>query len=404
MKASINILKAFIALNVLTMGCSAHALVASSVAQLEVSEKKSFHTTWFKPVALEKKEGQVKIRLTGVTQKKARIIYAEDDFGVIENDSVVPQENEDPSEQIKETEFIADATGLFSVELWLPEKKVILPIKIVPESSDFEPQNYQVNLNIKGADILLTSNKYYESGPEERTRFDLWFGMGYNYLSYEQTSPSVHKGLSFNSLSGPSYFFKLGIWLTNVSNLELSIKSSPGETQATSAIDLVTARYSWDVYELEFTQFPENWKTYFYDQIYSQLGYGAGIQYHIVPFVTRTGADFNDFEVTENNIAMVSLGGYNKIFFTADWELELYLIYQHPVLVGSVFNLTPKYAMEGSIGGIYHGLKTLQMGLFWYGQWQTYAFNNEDKYLKNQVSGEQTLFFSNLELRMGYEF
>ena len=52
----------------------------------------------------------------------------------------------------------------------------------------------------------------------------------------------------------------------------------------------------------------------FYDQIYSQLGYGAGIQYHIVPFVTRTGADFNDFEVTENNIAMVSLGGYNKIF------------------------------------------------------------------------------------------
>ena len=38
--------------------------------------------------------------------------------------------------------------------------------------------------------------------------------------------------------------------------------------------------------------------------------------------------------------------------------------------------------MEGSIGGIYHGLKTLQMGLFEYGQWQTYAFNNEDKYLK----------------------
>ena len=46
------------------------------------------------------------------------------------------------------------------------------------------------------------------------------------------------------------------------------------------------------------------------------------------------------------------------------------------------FNLTPKYGLEGSIGGIYHGLKDPTNGSFWYSQWQTYAFNNEDKYLK----------------------
>ena len=50
------------------MGCSAHALVASSVAQLEVSEKKASIRLGLNLVALEKK-GQVKIRLTGVTQK-----------------------------------------------------------------------------------------------------------------------------------------------------------------------------------------------------------------------------------------------------------------------------------------------------------------------------------------------
>ena len=112
------------------------------------------------------------------------------------------------------------------------------------------------------------------------------------------------------------------------------------------------------------SQFPENWKNLFLRSNLLTTWVWCRNTVSHSPICYSYRADFNDFEVTENNIAMVSLGGYNKIFFTADWELELYLIYQHPVLVGKCFNLTPKYAMEGSIGGIYHGLKTLQMGLF----------------------------------------
>jgi hypothetical protein len=44
------------------------------------------------------------------------------------------------------------------------------------------------------------------------------------------------------------------------------------------------------------------------------------------------------------------------------------------------------------------------MGAYWYGQWHEYKFNYYNANDGVENSGDQSLFYSNAELRLGLEF
>ena len=55
-------------------------------------------------------------------------------------------------------------------------------------------------------------------------------------------------------------------------------------------------------------------------------------------------------------------------------------------------------------GAYYKINRNWRVGGFWYGQWHEYEYEHFDKFDGADITGEQTLFFSNAEVRLGYEF
>jgi hypothetical protein len=69
---------------------------------------------------------------------------------------------------------------------------------------------------------------------------------------------------------------------------------------------------------------------------------------------------------------------------------------------GSGFTIKSKFGFDGSLGAVYYMAPKLRTGLFWFGQWHNYDFVYTGSNTQNV--GAQTLFYSNLEFRLGTEF
>jgi len=79
--------------------------------------------------------------------------------------------------------------------------------------------------------------------------------------------------------------------------------------------------------------------------------------------------------------------------------------YQYPISSGTnsndSFTVSPIFAFDGSLGTVYSFGENFRLGLFWYGQYHYYKFSYSGS---TSFSGEQTLLYSNAELRLGFEF
>ena len=77
--------------------------------------------------------------------------------------------------------------------------------------------------------------------------------------------------------------------------------------------------------------------------------------------------------------------------------------YQQALSVGSLFEIVPSIAFDGSLGAFYKFKNNWRVGSFWYGQYHKYDYTST-RIDSEDVNGEMSLFFSNLELRVGYTF
>ena len=86
------------------------------------------------------------------------------------------------------------------------------------------------------------------------------------------------------------------------------------------------------------------------------------------------------------------------------WEGEVFLRYQHPVIIGDAFEMSPNFAIDGSVGVIRQLGRRYQLGAYWHGQWHDYDYSTVEAFGQNPVSGTQSTFFSKVELRFGVMF
>jgi len=137
----------------------------------------------------------------------------------------------------------------------------------------------------------------------------------------------------------------------------------------------------------------------------SPLVYGLrlGIQQHKTPFIFLN-AD-TDLNIKSNEVNTASLGvlaELNRRRWTYYWLMR----YQHPLSTkangSDQFTLTPTFAFDGSLGASYNFTPQLKAGMFWYGQWHQYNFAYSDGEVTNV--GFQSLFYSNLDFRIGFDF
>jgi hypothetical protein len=85
------------------------------------------------------------------------------------------------------------------------------------------------------------------------------------------------------------------------------------------------------------------------------------------------------------------------------WAYEMFMAYQVPIFTSSQISIKPEVMFNGSIGAYYKYTPTWYIGSFWYGQLHSYSYSTHNSSFGEDFSGRQQLFFSNIELRIGYE-
>jgi hypothetical protein len=304
----------------------------------------------------------------------------------------------------------ADKDGLFALELDLPNYDVQLPIGVVPPGSRKVTRRYQLNLSVDRERVRYTNLKVVSKSPAYTKKVGLWFGTGFNYLHYNQTSSTIGSDLKFPSFQGPSYFAKGWLWLSETWDISGTAKMSPGRTRSSDTITVTQGEFQWYTFASEATYYPESLRYEVFKTYKAQLAFRFGIQHHLVPFLSRTADSQTTVEIVQQEITMATGGFKFLIREQSRVTYEIFMRYQYPIATGDVFELTPKFALDGSLGIVYDYSKNWRAGLFWYGQWHEYDFVHEDAYRKENgitpfdIEGSQSLFFSNIELRGGYEF
>ncbi|MCB0363062.1 MAG: hypothetical protein KDD35_10080, partial [Bdellovibrionales bacterium] len=303
----------------------------------------------------------------------------------------------------------ADPQGFFSLAFDFPRENIQLTVKIAEPNSRVG-QSFQLNIGVtkEGADV--TNQGDLKESPLYAKKYSLWFGTGFNYLRYTQESADIQSDLEFQTFKGPSFFGRAWWKVNDRFDTSFEAKLSPGEVISSDKIQVAEGNYNWLIFAIEGTYYPENWTHKFLSKYPSRWGIRTGLQHHLVPFISRTGSSESEAKILTNSLSMFTVGFQNNIEINSKWAFEWYMRYQSPLVIGNVFQMLPQFAFDGSLGLIRAIRENWKLGVYWYGQWHDYAFKHNDNYLKNQgdpaprIDGRQSLFFSNIELRAGYEF
>lgn len=227
----------------------------------------------------------------------------------------------------------------------------------------------------------------------------MWFGSGLNYVNYQQDVPGRTQ-FDFQEVAGPSFYAEYGRALPSGWGAIGSYKQTPGSVQIeNAAVD--SRSYLWTTFSAELQKRAKAVAHI----MKGQLSYSAllGVQYHTLPFLHFVSG--NEFSLRENSMLTGSMGFLTQLQ-KGRWRYDWQMRYQHPFATStssaSAFAVTPQFAFDGSVGASYAVLSQWRLGAYWYGQWHSYDFT----YQGNDAaeSGSQSLFYSNFDLRLGYEF
>ncbi|MCH2534292.1 MAG: hypothetical protein MK008_07625 [Bdellovibrionales bacterium] len=299
------------------------------------------------------------------------------------------------------SEAKTDGEGFFTYTLDLPEGLALLPLKV--SYQDQTEKDFQLNLQISFDKVDITNLGQLESSPLFKKDYALWLGVGATLLTYEQISEDIPLEQEFESFKSPAFYFKYWMNLSTQWDFSIEYKNAPGVVEDNETFTYAEKDYSWSFYGLDFQYNPSEWvRANPWGKTYMDLGIMLGVQYHQLPFITRLTA--STAEITQNNMYMLSLGGKLTFYTNDTWLYEIFVRRQLPLTTGSSFNATPTFTLDGSLGVSYKLSDNWRVGLFWYGQYQQHNYEKHKDFSEGEVSGNQKFFFSNAEVRFGYEW
>jgi hypothetical protein len=224
-------------------------------------------------------------------------------------------------------------------------------------------------------------------------QFWVWLGAGVNLQLYRQSTSGLGD-LEFQYITGPTLDLRGGFMGENF-GLDLGFQNTPGHLESSDATSIRNGDYAWKTMSVELLGRGSS---------ASAWRYRLGFQSHLLPFLIRNSST-GVIEVQSHFLTLASVG-FDRSFAVSDkLRIEWQMRYQIPVLTGAVngtrVQISPKMDFDGSIGGVIPLGERSRLGLYWYGQWQQYGF---DYASTPAISGEQMLFYSNIEARYGLEF
>lgn len=228
-----------------------------------------------------------------------------------------------------------------------------------------------------------------------------WVGTGYNYVDYRQSNQLGT--ITSNSGKMPSQYIETGYTSLKGWGGIFSYKNTPGQitTQLPAGVSLDRREYNWTTMSFEgVMRRMSRFRLFRRPVIY---GVRMGVQQHITPFLYLQ--DDTTLQFKYNQMMTGSLGLLAELpsdKWTYFWLMRYQFPFSSQATGGDQMSISPTFAFDGSIGMAYNFTRQWKLGLFWYGQWHQYNFN----YLSstNSNSGFQSLFYSNMDMRLGFDF
>lgn len=384
--------------------------LAYNLASAKNQSEITVDVDWYKPqFVMSIGTNKTRVFLTGKTLPGASVTVHNDELVVIgsrTSSARIPY-----SSVIVNKETIADPRGFFDLPLDLTLNAFQIPVEVKYPTG--ESRVYILPIVVKQRDVTIADQTDLANSPFGRRNWSFWAGAGFNLLMYEQSNSTIGSDLRIDSLAGPSLHFKSTKTINRQMALSLTYNRSPGKTASSESVQVAQDSFDWIFYTAEANYFPPTWKSRRFGKYFTEIGAQLGLQQHKVPFMART--DPNDpatTSVTENTLTMLAGGLTCLMHYNRYFMFEGFVRYQYPLATGSLFEIEPQLAFDGSVGVVYKWKKDFRIGGFWYGQYHKYNFSNHnDIYFDanpldgtNPTQGAQSLFFTNLELRLGWEF
>lgn len=373
-------------------------------------------TQWFKPHSSSSPTANsVQVSLFGKTQPESSI-------SIDPNLIVTANPEFDPSSVSKNLgsvlSTLSDDNGYFKLTFDLPLGVVQVPVAIAANNG--EKQNFLISFSVKSTAVkislpTLNDDQQITQWRKELTVFaeaqsgvkkksmnaelvGLWIhlGVGTNYQSHSQSLPNT-ANMKFESLKFGGMGFLAGYaketWVINLGH-----RQTPGEAGGVSSpYTLETPKFVWSNSLLEggWVSRQTSWREQ------ARITYLFGFQQHFVPQFEPTND--NRIILRSFEISAASLGFEIATRFTEMTQGSLSLRYQHPIsstsLDGREFKVDPDLSFDGSLGLLYQLGPQSHFGLYWFGHWLKYKFSSLSNDGITYREGDQSLFYSNLDLR-----
>ncbi|MGZ3795143.1 MAG: hypothetical protein ACXVB1_02190 [Pseudobdellovibrionaceae bacterium] len=299
----------------------------------------------------------------------------------------------------------ANAEGFFEIAIELPEGRAQIPISVTSPAKMQKTFMISVNVTIKAnkVDEIKMNTKFSQSKPPAAAKkVRLWMGAGFTYQSFNETMGGA-PDLKFQTVQAPGIVGRGGYWGDRW-GLDFYFREAPGKIVSEAPLQIQSDTYHWRTMEAKgLYQFARGPSSRIHG-LSSQWQLRFGTQLHKIPFLEIS--DTNTVLIEESNLTMATLGIGLLLGQEQNWSYEFALGLQHPLSAsgpGKSFSLSSPFGYEAQIGAAYKFAPNWRVGLFSYTQSLAYTYELHDT---NGVAktGKQNLFYTTLDLRLGYEF
>jgi len=372
-----------------------------SVAFAQNRATPSPEVEWYPP---ETEKGRTpdraRVVITGKTSPNSRI--------QIDGDSVtIMHKVNGPSiAKTDSRESRANFEGFFEIALELPQGLAQIPIQVT--TVERITKTFMISVDVKIVrnnvdEVKIANTKVSRNKPPAAAkRIRLWAGAGWTYQNDRQTT-SDSPDLQFTTVQAPGIVVRGGYWGERW-GLDLYLRDAPGKIEADPPLTVKTNSYHWRTLEAKgLYQFdrgpgsrmlglPSQWQLRF------------GTQSHQVPFMNINAS--NEITVQDASVITATLGVGLLLGQEQNWSYEFAFGLQQPLsssAAGASFKISPILAYEMQVGAAYKFAPNWRLGVFSYTQSLDYKYEYQSSG-EAAKSGEQKLFYTTFDLRLGYEF
>lgn len=306
--------------------------------------------------------------------------------------------------KIDTRETRSNAEGFFELPIDLPLGLVQVPVAV---SNSRGQRTFLLSIDVSLSNIRINpasnGRMAIQKPPAAGKKVRLWAGVGGTYQTYSQTTSGT-SDVSFNTFQAPGLLARAGYW-GDTWGFDLYFRDAPGKIEADAPFQLQNDTYHWRTTELkglyQFSRGPTSRMMGLPSQW--QLRFGA--QIHEVPFLDIDPTFKIDVRTHTINTATLGIG--LLLAQEQDWSYEYALGLQVPVSAsgggGNSYSISSAMGLEAQLGAAYKFAPNWRLGIFSYIQSHSYSYEFKPASGASK-NGNQSLFYTTFDLRLGYEY